>query len=202
MNAPAIRSVLCAVVTACVLWASASSARAQVTSGMQTATPVTADFKGMVGLGLIGAELGLVIPALAGAEGTWPYVVFPVLGAGGGAVAGYFLLESGGGHPEAAVYTLTAGLALVIPALVVAVAATAYDYEADAARNAQARYRPPSRAERVRASLDTGALRLSPTGVRLAPPAVGVVSLDPKLARRTGLSRDPELRVSVVSGQF
>ena len=57
--------------------------------------PLTADFKGMIGLGLIGAELGFVVPALAGARDTWVYIVFPVLGAGGGAVAGYFLLEQG-----------------------------------------------------------------------------------------------------------
>ena len=40
--------------------------------------------------GLIGAELGFVMPALAGARVRWPYIVFPLIGAGGGAVAGIF----------------------------------------------------------------------------------------------------------------
>ena len=92
----------------------------------ETKTEVKPDFKGAVGLGLIGAELGFVIPALAGAKGVWPYIVFPVAGAAGGAVAGYFLLEKGEGHPELAVAALTVGMALAIPALVATVAATAY----------------------------------------------------------------------------
>ncbi|HTU61399.1 MAG TPA: hypothetical protein VMF89_23250, partial [Polyangiales bacterium] len=42
---------------------------------------VEADFKGAVGLGLVGAELGAVIPALVGVEATWAYIVFPAVGA-------------------------------------------------------------------------------------------------------------------------
>ena len=65
-----------------------------------TTDPLTADFKGMIGLGLIGAELGFVVPALAGARDTWVYIVFPVLGAGGGAVGGLLPARAGRRPPR------------------------------------------------------------------------------------------------------
>src|SRR3989442_15824793 len=90
--------------------AQAASGTGSGTTSM-TRTPLKADFKGTVGLGLIGLELGMVIPALAGARDAWAFIVFPVLGAGGGAAAGYFLLEKGSGHPELAVASLVTGMA-------------------------------------------------------------------------------------------
>ena len=38
-------------------------------------------FKGLFGLGILGAELGLVIPAAAGLDQWWALVVFPAIGA-------------------------------------------------------------------------------------------------------------------------
>jgi hypothetical protein len=46
--------------------------------------------KGTIGFGLMGVELGLIVPAIFGARDWWPYLVFPVLGGAGGAVGGYF----------------------------------------------------------------------------------------------------------------
>jgi hypothetical protein len=161
--------------------------------------PLSADFKGMIGLGLIGAELGFVVPALAGARDTWVYIVFPVLGAGGGAVAGYFLLEQGDGHPEAAVAVLTAGMALVIPALVVTLAATAYEPEAEAPSAAKATHRRV----RMLAQAGPGLVRWSERGVVLAPPGV---SAGPTISRaealRTGATRASSVRVALLSGVF
>lgn len=150
--------------------------------------PLNADFKGTIGGGLIGAELGFVIPALAGARDAWMYIVFPVLGAGGGAVGGYFLLEKGD-HAEAAVATLVAGMALVVPALVVTLAATAYEPDTEAPMAANA--------------AGAGLVRWSEKGVYLAPPAVATgPTITPQEALRTGAPRTSSVRVSVVSGRF
>lgn len=102
------------------------------TNASQAQQPVELDsnIQGTIGLGLVGAEVGLVIPALAGMDDAWPYIVFPVVGAGGGAVAGYFLLDQPG-HTEAGVITLAAGMLLIVPTIVATLALTAYDPESD-----------------------------------------------------------------------
>jgi hypothetical protein len=179
-----------AVIVSLVLLGTAGPALAQDGSdadeGEQTRTELKPDFKGAVGLGLIGAELGFVIPALAGAKGVWPYIVFPVVGAAGGAVGGYFLLEKGDGHPELAVATLTVGMALIIPAMVATIAATAY--------------RPP---ERIETAGGGGLVRYSEGSVRLAPPAIAAgPTTSPRQALRTGERRVSSLRVSMLSAQF
>jgi len=87
---------------------------------------IQANFKGAVGVGLIGAELGAVIPALAGVDATWAYLVFPAVGAAGGAVAGYFLLDNAD-RVDLSIAALTAGMGLVIPALIATLQLTAYD---------------------------------------------------------------------------
>ena len=82
--------------------------------------------KGSIGLGLLGAELGTMIPAWAGMRAAWGYVVFPLVGGAGGAVAGYYLLDS----PDQttwSVVALAAGMAMVIPTIVIALSASAYD---------------------------------------------------------------------------
>ena len=86
--------------------------------------------KGLIGLGLIGAELGLVIPAAAGLDDTWALVTFPILGATGGALAGHFLIDDND-QEELGVAMLVSGLALVVPALVLTLTLTAYDPDDD-----------------------------------------------------------------------
>ena len=137
-----------------------------------------------------------MIPALAGAKGVWPYIVFPVLGAGGGAVGGYFLLEKGDGHPELAVGALTLGMALVVPAMVATIAATSY--------------RPPEQIQSARAKhlrevaqSGDGLVRWSGESLALAAPSIAVVqSQSARAALRTGTQRTSSLRVSLLSGRF
>jgi len=146
------------------------------------------DFKGMVGLGLIGAELGFVIPALAGLHETWAFIVFPIVGAGGGAAAGYFLLEKGDGEPELAVASLTAGMALVIPSLIITLSATAYE---------------PEEATELADARNPGIVRFSDRGVRLAAPMVSVrPGASARESLRTGASMAREVHVPVLSGKF
>ncbi|HKU39305.1 MAG TPA: hypothetical protein VJR89_14185 [Polyangiales bacterium] len=155
-------------------------ARSYAADDDEKPTPVDATPKGTIGLGLLGAELGVAIPAIIGVDATWAYIVFPAVGAGGGAVAGYFLIDDKD-HAEAAVALLTAGLTLVIPTLVLAVAATSYD--------------PDDEIEQ--ASLGTGALRFDQGALKLAAPGIGLVQ-----NTQAGKSHVSGLSLSVVSGRF
>jgi hypothetical protein len=163
------------------------------------AEPLSPDFKGAVGLGLIGAELGFVVPALAGARDAWEYIVFPTAGAALGAVGGYFLLEKGDGHPELAVGVLVAGMALFVPAMVLTVAETAYEPDEDEVSASSAGFRRAREA----AEAGPGLLRLGKRGLLLAPPMVALApSLTPKQALRTGATRAQAWQVSLLSGRF
>ena len=173
--------------------------------------PVTADFKGMIGLGLIGAELGFAIPAVAGARDAWVYIVFPIAGAGGGAAAGYFLLEKGAGEPELAVAALATGMALLIPTMVLTLSATAYDPEKDEVRappsdvNVGGSVKLSSRQRHRARARDAGPglLRVSEEAIYVGAPAVSAgPTLDSREALRIGAAPDHELAVSVVSGRF
>lgn len=111
-----------------------SRAEAQCTAGAMGCSPVQALPKGTIGLGLIGAEIGLIVPAIAGVRDEWwPYLVFPVLGAAGGAVGGYFLDDAmqRGNTPEVSVVMMAIGMALVVPAVIGTLALTAYSPPAD-----------------------------------------------------------------------
>ena len=82
--------------------------------------------KAIIGVGLMGAELGLIIPALAGMRDLWPYIVFPLVGAVGGAVGGWAIEENTRSSPEISVALLAVGIALIVPAVVGTLALTAY----------------------------------------------------------------------------
>lgn len=144
-------------------------------------TPVEASPKGKLGFGLIGAELGVAIPAIIGVDAWWAYVVFPVAGAAGGALLGHFWIDNGN-HAELSVVFLTAGMTLVIPTLVLAVAATAYDPEENRGDDA---------------SLGSGALRIDEGSLRLRPPGVSVLP-----DAQVGKLHVSGVHVSLLSGRF
>ncbi|MBN1653586.1 MAG: hypothetical protein JXA30_07400 [Deltaproteobacteria bacterium] len=170
---------------------------------------LSADFKGIIGLGLIGAELGFVLPAVAGLDEWWAFVIFPIVGAAGGGVAGYFLLEEGEGHPEAAVATLVIGMALVVPATVLTLSSTAYDPEdesngaSEAASKAHRRARG-QRIQQLARAAGPGFVRLSDKGVFLAAPAITpiVPVLSSREDGRQAHNSRAGLRFSLVSGCF
>ena len=87
--------------------------------------------KAIIGVGLMGAELGLIIPALAGMRDLWPYIVFPLIGAAGGAVGGWAIEQNTRNSPEISVALLAVGIALVVPAVVGTLALTAYSPPSD-----------------------------------------------------------------------
>ncbi|MET0388268.1 MAG: hypothetical protein ABW321_20005 [Polyangiales bacterium] len=169
---------------------------------------VEADFKGAVGLGLVGAELGAVIPALAGLDATWAYLVFPAVGAAGGALGGYFALDRTD-KVELSVVALTAGMALVIPALIVTLSATAYD---PGDTDTTGRAKPPGRwqaaGSRPRPASDTrlrhpaadgsGLLRLNEGELAFAAPGIALVPG----VRSSGATRLSGVHVALLSGRF
>jgi hypothetical protein len=213
-------------------WVAALAAALMMTfSAPQTAhaqdpVPVQVDAspKGLIGLGFIGAELGLVIPAAAGLDDTWALILFPVIGAAGGAVAGHFLIDNKD-KPRAAVAMLTLGLALIVPSLVLTLAVTAYDPDDDAPEQADtpegevedpadlpaddaAAAEETAAMERARnaqrqAAVGAGLLRYGNQRLQLGVPGFGVQQTftNQELARYGGEQRT-EFHLSLFSGSF
>ncbi|MCB9600516.1 MAG: hypothetical protein H6721_25840 [Sandaracinus sp.] len=179
---------------------------------------IDASPKGLIGLGFVGAELGLTIPALAGLDDTWALIVFPVVGAAGGAIAGHYAIDNRG-NEKAAVATLTIGLALVVPSLVLTLWATRYDPddedaiesstsgeeeegEAPAEDAAPAEESAAARRATV-ARAGTGLFRLGEGGFQLGLPGVSVVPTfsNQELALFGGEQRT-EVRLALFTGSF
>jgi hypothetical protein len=92
--------------------------------------PVSPTGKGIVGGALLGGEVVTITLAAVGVERGWPYWVFGGVGMVGGGVGGYFVevatKKSTPATAEPALYMLAGGMALIIPALVLSLNATAY----------------------------------------------------------------------------
>lgn len=108
-----------ALVFACAVALLSSHAQSARADGDQ----VKGNIAGTVGLGLLGAEVGLLLPpAFKLQDHWWAWVVFPTVTAAGGAVAGALLFEPRDPGPAVTVSLLGAGVALAIPAIVGAIA--------------------------------------------------------------------------------
>jgi hypothetical protein len=174
---------------------------------------VDATPKGTIGLGLVGAELGFVIPAAAGLDEVWSLTVFPIVGAAGGATAGWFLIDNNG-ESEIAVGTLAFGMAMIVPSMVLTLSATAYDPDDETRQiegtppqqpGGQEQQGAPPGASRGRhiARAGPGALKLSSEGVLLGLPGLKV---RPRYTReemqRYGGNQATEVHFALVSGVF
>lgn len=87
--------------------------------------PVSGTGKGIVGGALLGGEVVTITMAIIGVEKGWPYFVFGAVGCVGGGIGGFFV-EDAGPPAEVPLYMLAGGMALVIPAVVASLNATAY----------------------------------------------------------------------------
>lgn len=103
-----------------------------VVTAMTAAAPRTAhaeevspDGKGIAGGALLGGEIVVFGEALFGVRNGWAYALGALGGAAAGGVGGYFI-EQGVDDGRVPAYLLAGGLALVIPALVVALDQTRY----------------------------------------------------------------------------
>jgi hypothetical protein len=81
--------------------------------------------KGIIGGGLLGAELVLATEAAFKVQPGWAYLVGGVGGAAAGSVGGYFIEQDA--SPKTTMLMLAGGMALVIPTTVAVLSATAYE---------------------------------------------------------------------------
>jgi hypothetical protein len=97
-------------------------------AAQEESNSVSATGKGIAGGIMLGAEVVMITTAIIGVDEWWPYLLFGAVGAGGGAVGGYFVEDAiGEGSAEPALYMLAGGMALVVPTVVAVLNATAYD---------------------------------------------------------------------------
>jgi hypothetical protein len=92
------------------------------------ADEVSSTGKGIAGGALLGAEVPIIVEGIAGVRSGWVYLISGVVGAGGGAFGGWEV-EKNSTDGKAPMYMLAGGLALVIPAMVLALNATRYQPE-------------------------------------------------------------------------
>ena len=225
------RGVLVAALAAVLVLAQAAdgtTARAQCPDGAELCNRVGADGKGILAGGILGAEIGFMIPAIIVGAGVrefdeaWAYIVFPVAFAGLGALGGYFALEDPTtmndmgvvqqGFPEVAVAMLAVSIALIVPTFVGVLALTAYSPGADdgagasgdedAGAGGEPDESPEQSALRRTLAGGPGLLRFDRGQVLLGVPMVGgAPTFTAEETARTGLVGQ-DVRVPVVSGVF
>ena len=127
MNSIVARCIQTLVIAGLLAVALPAVVEAQTTPAAQDG--IAAMPKGTIGLGLIGAELGMAVPAIFGMKDIWPYLLFPAIGAGGGVTLGILWLDKDGANSKVSVAMLAVGTALVIPTLVLTLTRSAYDPE-------------------------------------------------------------------------
>jgi hypothetical protein len=94
--------------------------------GDARADEISPNGKGIVGGGLLGAEVITLVEGVAGVRAGWAYWVGAVVGAGGGAVGGWAVEQAVNGDGTIPMAMLAGGLALIIPAVVVSLDATRF----------------------------------------------------------------------------
>jgi hypothetical protein len=166
---------------------------------------VRATPKGTIGLGLIGAELGLIIPSAAGLSKIWALTVFPAIGAAGGALAGYFALDKPG-REKGSVAVLVVGLAGTLPAVLVTIKGVREERQErwEPTPQIEIRSEKEQRAYEL-AEAGPGLLRRSRSGLRVSMPAVSFTpraTQTAETARLGGLRDRTEARLSIASGVF
>ncbi len=138
------------------------------TEGTARADEVSSGGKGIVGGGLLGADVVTGTMGIIGVHNPWFYVIGGGVGAAGGAVGG-FAVQQASGDGRAPMYLLAGGLALLIPAAVLTLDATRFRPSDDATEDKAPTNGPPADPGRVGGSAVSG-----PNGSpALAPPSAG-----------------------------
>jgi hypothetical protein len=86
--------------------------------------PVTASGKGIAGMAIIGGSATAMTMGIIGVDKRWAYLVFPPAVAIGAGIGGYFMEDAA--PVEVSTYLLGAGMALIIPTIIVSLNATVY----------------------------------------------------------------------------
>lgn len=174
-----VAKIFIAAFTVVTLASHAPSARAD-------GDDIKGNIAGTVGLGLLGAEVGLLlVPAVKLQDRWWAWALFPTLGAAAGAVPAAILFEEGSPKPAVTISLLGAGMALAIPAIVGAVAW----------KNKRDNAEPPSEGGAV--------LRLGKSGRSWGIPAIGAAPVYSAAEQsKFGLSQRTFIKLPLVSGSF
>ncbi len=136
--------------------------------------------KGVVGGGLLGAELFVGAESLLGVQSAWVYGAGALAGSLGGGFGGYYLERSV--TQQTSMLVLTAGMLLVIPSTVMVMSATAYHSPRETTEDLgplgapPAETAPPDSTDPQQPRPE--AHRSSPTG-QPTRPAASVVALSP-----------------------
>lgn len=191
MQKHVLKAVVTLFVVAMVSWQGASSARAQSEAEvLATAGPgerVGGHIAGAVGLGLLGAEVGLIlVPTVGLHDQTWAWVVFPIIGAAGGAVAGVFALNDDGTRTSQAINLslISAGMGLAVPTVVGSIALK------------RRRERLQFESARERGLFQFGRVKID------APTASAEPVYSAREQARFGVSQRNAFRLSLLSGRF
>jgi hypothetical protein len=168
----ACRSIRPAVVATALL------AGATVMVGPATeahAQDVNPDGKGIAGGALLGAEIVTITESLAGVRPPWAYAVGAIAGAGAGATGGYFIEHASfSDNGRVPTYMLAGGLALIIPAVVLALNATRYMPEEGATEDKTPPPGPPAEPGTPAGGVITPGTESAPAAAPSPPaPAVG-----------------------------
>jgi hypothetical protein len=178
--------------------------------------PVDPTGKGIAGGALLGAEVVLITTAIIGPKTWWPYVVFGAVGAGGGAVGGYFVEQINDGKTaEPSLYMLAGGMALIVPTVVAVLNATAYEPEEDEEELEDSDEAPPegtpeegldtegSKKKRMLPMALLGVDVFDQTEVALGIPAVAVgPAYSDVEVSQYGVEQGTVVQVPLVSGSF
>ncbi len=217
----AVALALALVVGHAALDAPTAHAQCSSTTMSMTCNSVGAGGKGILGGGILGAEIGFMVNALIVNAGVheldewWAWVLFPAIGAAGGAIGGYYALENpnmGQGFPEAAVAVFAVSMALIVPTFVGVLALTAYNPGPDtggegATGDEDATQSDPgssarSARQRILAG-GPGLLRFADGQLLLGVPMIGSADTYTREERaHMLLPRTADVRVPVVSGTF
>jgi hypothetical protein len=132
--------------------------------------PVTATGKGTAGMAIIGGSITATTMGLIGVEKRWAYLVFPPVVAIGAGIGGYFMESAA--PAEVSTYLLGAGMALIIPTVIVSLNATVYkvpdEYPNDPSKKTPAPEAPRAARSFVDFQRGTVAVGLPPIQVRNA----------------------------------
>lgn len=183
MRAHMLKCFVTTLVIGALLSLQASPAWAQTTEGDR----VKGDIAGTVGLGILGAEVGLFLPPAFNLQDRWwAWVLFPAITAAGGAVAGVFAFEPRSPEPAVTVSILGASMLLAVPALVSASALATYRRDRD-----------------IQSAEGGGLIRFSKRGTSIGAPDITTTAVfSPTEQARYGLPQRNSTRVTLFSGRF
>ena len=146
--------------------------------------------KGIVGGGLLGADVVTGTMGIIGVHNPWIYVIGGGVGAAGGAVGGYFV-EQASGDGRAPMYMLAGGLALIIPAVVLTLDATRFRPSDDATEDKAPTNGPPADPGKVGGSAVGGPSTTPSASPAAAPPSSTAPVATPPATGGSGGSGGP-----------